>query len=67
MSAANLIGGIFFGGIGFAAFVYGKKIAGIKAMIIGLMLMGYSYFTPNTMVLYAVGILLTGSLFLFRD
>lgn len=67
MSAANLIGGILFGGIGFAAFIYGKKIAGAKAMILGAALMGYSYFTPNTALLYAVGGLLTGALFVFKD
>ena len=67
MSAANLIGGILFGGVGFSAFIYGKKISGARAMVIGLVLMGYPYFIQNTVVLYVVGIVLTTALFLFRD
>ena len=67
MTAANLIGGLIFGSIGFVAFVYGKKQASFKPMGIGFALMAYPYFIPNTIAIYAIGIVLTASLFLFRD
>ena len=67
MSSTNLIGGIIFGSIGFAAFIYGKKQASFKPMIIGITLMAYPYFIPNTIAMYAVGVLLAAALFVFRD
>ena len=67
MTAGNLIGGIIFGGIGFIAFVYGKKMMNFKALGIGLALMIYPYFIPNTLILYVVGVVLTGLLYYFRD
>ena len=67
MMAANLMGGILFGSIGFGAVIYGKKQASIKSMIIGGALMAYPYFIPNTILLYLIGAVLTGALFIFRD
>jgi hypothetical protein len=66
MTITNIIGGVLFGGIGFVAFIYGKKQANLKAMIIGALLMVYPYLTPNTIALYCVGIVLTLALFIFR-
>ena len=66
-SCAGLIAGILFGSIGFIAFVYGKKNAEFKPMIMGLVLMVYPYLIRNTIALYLVGIALTGSLFFFRE
>lgn len=65
--AANLIGGFLFGSIGFVAFVYGKKQASWKPMLIGGLLLAYPYFVSNTIALYAVGVILTAALFIFRD
>lgn len=67
MSPANLIGSIIFGGIGLAAFIYGKKTSSLKSMMIGGALMVYPYVIPGTAALYAIGILLTACLFFFRD
>ena len=67
MSTANLFAGVLFGGIGVAAFLYGKKQASFKPMIIGGVLMAFPYFIANTIALYAVGALLTAALFIFRD
>lgn len=66
-SAASLIAGILFGSIGFVAFVYGKKQASLKALVIGILLMAYPYFVPNVIALYAIGIILTVCLFIFPD
>ena len=65
--AANLFGQILFGAIGMGAFVYGKKQASFKAMLIGAALIAYPYFVPETWMFYAIGGLLTLCLFLFRD
>jgi hypothetical protein len=65
-SPANLFASIVFGLIGFAAFMYGKKNAVIKPMVIGLTLMIYPYFVPQTWLLYAIGCALTVGLVLFR-
>lgn len=66
-SLPNLIGGILFSGIGLAAFVYGKRQKLWGPSLIGLALMLFPYFVGNTWVLYALGILLTAGLFVFRD
>ncbi len=67
MLAANLIGGLIFSGIGFIAFVFGKKQGRPKTLILGLLLMAYPYFLTDTVVLYVVGIALTLCLFAFKD
>jgi len=63
----NLLGGLVFGSVGFVAFMYGKRQASIKVMVIGVALMVYPYFVANTLAMYAIGILLTASLFVVRD
>ena len=65
--AANLIAAFLFGAVGFVAFAYGKKQGSFKPMVIGAILLVYPYFISNTIALYAVGIILTSALFVFRD
>jgi len=64
---ANLIGSMLFGLIGFAAFVYSKKTSSIKALLIGVALMVYPYFVPQTWLLYTVGCVLTAALFILGE
>ena len=59
--------GIIFGGIGFVFFIYGKKQASFKPMVIGIVMMVYPYLITNTIALYVIGILLTIAAFVFRD
>jgi len=66
VNTANLIAGVIFGGIGFAAFLYGKKQANFKALVIGMILMVYPYFVTNPVLLYAIGVALTLVLFFFH-
>jgi len=66
-SPANLFGSLVFGVIGFGAFMYGKKTAGLRAMLIGFALMVFPYFIDPTWLLYAIGTALTAALFVFRD
>lgn len=67
MNGSTLIAGIVFGAIGFSAFIYGKKQSKIKPMILGGVLMAYTYLFTNEAVIWAIGIILTGALFIFRD
>ena len=67
ISPANLIGSLIFGSIGFAAFIYGKKTGGWKAMMIGVGLAVFPYAVQDTLGLYLTGALLTSALFIFRD
>ena len=66
-NSANLIGGLIFGSIGFVAFIYGKRMHVWKPMLLGLALMAYPYFVENDVALFAIGILGTIGLFLFRE
>ena len=50
-----------------AAFVYGKKSALAKPMIIGVVLMVYPYFVSATWLTFLIGAALTAALFMFRD
>ncbi|MGE5279511.1 MAG: hypothetical protein ACM3L6_02040 [Deltaproteobacteria bacterium] len=63
----GLIGGLVFGAVGFVAFVYGKKNAEFKPLILGVLLMAYPLFIRSTAVLYVLGIVLTAAVFFWRD
>ena len=67
LSASNLIGQLIFGGIGFVAFVYGKKTENIKILLVGVALSVYPWFVKGDLLLYTVGIALTVSLYFLRD
>jgi hypothetical protein len=67
MDFSTLIVGTLFGGIGFVAFVYGKKEGLLKPMALGAALMGYAYVVPGTIAQCAVGAVLTAGLFACRD
>lgn len=64
---ASLFGSLLFGITGMAAVIYGKKNAQWKPMLTGLALMVFPYFVSSMWALYAIGVALTVSLFLFRD
>ena len=66
LSAANLIGGLVFGSIGFIAFIYGKRMNLWKPMFLGIALMIYPYFISNDIALIAIGAIGTASLFFLR-
>ena len=65
-SAAALFGSLLFGVVGIAAFRYGKKSALLMPMILGIALMAFPYFVPQTWLLYTVGCALTFAAWLFR-
>ena len=63
----NILGGIIFGIIGWFAFLHGKREKSWRPMVIGIALMVYPYFVPNTLLAFAVGISLTAALFFWRE
>lgn len=63
MSFANLFGSMLFGSIGMGAFIYGKKQGAGKPLVIGILLMVYPYFIPQTWLMYTIGGLITALLF----
>jgi hypothetical protein len=65
-SAANLIGGLVFGSIGFVAFIYGKRMNLWKPMLLGLALMVYPYFISDDVMMIAIGAIGTAGLFVLR-
>ena len=66
-SWANIAAGLIFGIIGWCMFNYGRKEKELKPTLIGLVLMVYPYFVPNTVLLYLIGIALTALLYFWRD
>ena len=66
-SAANLIGGLVFGSIGFVAFVYGKRMNLWKPMFLGIALMVYPYFISDDKIMLVIGIFGSAALFFFRE
>ncbi len=63
----HFVGGLVFSLIGMAAFMYGKRLPSFKAMLIGVLLMTYSYMVTSVVGVYVVGMVLTAMLFVFRD
>ena len=64
---AKIIAWLIFGAVGGAAFIYGKKMGYFRPLILGIALMGYPYFTNNTIVLYVVGVGLCAALYFWRE
>jgi hypothetical protein len=66
-SPSNLFAGLIFGSIGLGAFIYGKKNAFWRPMVIGIILMAYPYFLSGTLLIYLIGIVLTAALYFWRE
>ena len=65
---AKIMAYLIFGGVGFVAFSYGKKMEKTITMLIGLVLMVYPFAVgDSTFLLYAVGIVLSVALYYFRN
>jgi len=59
MLAVNIFVIIVFSFVGLAAFVYGKKNAEPRPLILGLALMIYGYFVSNAWISLGLGAVLT--------
>ena len=56
-----------FGGIGFVAFRYGRKMEQVPPVVLGMALMTYPLVVNNVAWLPVIGACLTGGLWLWRD
>ena len=59
----TILFGLLFGGIGFAAWGYGRRARSGRHMVLGVALMAYSYFIPNRWLSGLAGAVLTALLF----
>jgi hypothetical protein len=66
-SPAALFGSLLFGTIGLGVFMYGKKMVLWKPMVVGVILMAYPYFVPQTWLIYTIGCALCLVLYVVRD
>lgn len=64
---ASFFGNMIFSGIGYVAFMYGKKVGNMRVMVQGGILMGYSYVVSNTLWMYLIGTGLTGWVYWTRN
>lgn len=58
---------LLFGLIGSAAFIYGKKAGKVSPLLLGSALVIYPFFVSQTWLLYGLGFVLTGALFVLRE
>ncbi|WP_374974068.1 amino acid transport protein [Acinetobacter venetianus] len=59
MNATQLFLGVIFSSIGFGYFLYGKKQKMAVPLVCGLVLMLFTYFIDNTMIISIIGIVLS--------
>ena len=64
-SEAWLLGGVVFGSVGLAYFVYGKKQQRFVPLLCGIALMAFPYFISNTVLLVVVGLVLSAVPYFF--
>jgi len=56
-----------FGGIGFVAFRYGRRMQRVPPTVLGMALMSYPLLVGGTVWLAVIGTCLTGGLWLWRE
>ncbi|HJP46222.1 amino acid transport protein [Acinetobacter venetianus] len=59
MNATQLFLGVIFSSIGLGYFLYGKKQKMTIPLVCGLVLMLFTYFIDNTMIISVIGIVLS--------
>lgn len=62
-----LVGMVMFSLLGMWAIKEGRREANIKQLLLGIVLVGYSYFTPEAWQVWLVGSGLTAAVFKCRD
>lgn len=55
LSVSSVMAGLLFGAIGLWVLRQGKLKADVRIIVIGVLLMGYTYFTPNPWFDWGVG------------
>ena len=57
-STASILWIVFFGSIGFAFFIYGKKQRAVVPLLSGVALFAFPYFVSNVYLLVSIGLVL---------
>ena len=66
MNEAGLLWGVLFSSIGVGYFIYGRRQGKTIPLLCGVVLMVYSYFMPNTVVLVVIGAIFTAVPYFIR-
>jgi ABC-type methionine transport system permease subunit len=66
-SFSALAGMLIFSGLGAWAIRSGRKESNLVMMLLGFVLVLYSYFTPQTWQIWAIGVALTAGVFWSRN
>jgi hypothetical protein len=67
LTFANIVGGLLFSSIGFAAFTIGKRTMNTRLMMLGVALMLYCFFITDTFWMYVAGSGLTAAAYMSRN
>ena len=59
----SIIASLIIGGVGFVAFMYGKKQHRVPHMVAGVLLMVYPYFIPDALLMCVIGVAILGLLY----
>lgn len=62
-----IVGMIMFSLLGMWAIKEGKRESNIKELLLGFVLVGYSYFTPEAWQVWLIGVVLTVAVFMNRE
>ncbi len=62
-----LVGMVMFSLLGMWAFKEGRRESNIKQLLLGIALVGYSYFTPAVWQVWLIGVGLTWAVFKVRE
>jgi hypothetical protein len=61
LDGGSLIASLIVSSIGFVVFAYGKRLERLPQVIVGLVLMGFPYLVPDTLLMSAIAsVLLVG-------
>lgn len=60
---SSIAAGFVVSGVGFVLFNYGRKMARLPHVVVGLVLMVFPYFVPSVLVMLGIAALLCGLLY----
>jgi len=66
VSGNFLLSSVIIGSVGMGLFMYGKRQRRAPHLVVGIVLMAYTYFVPSVPLMIAIAIALVGLLYLAR-
>jgi hypothetical protein len=64
VDANSLLASLLVSSIGVGLFLYGKKQSRLPQLVVGIIMVGYSYFVSDVLLMFAIAAVLIGLLFL---